>query len=162
MQNGRSLVLRVNDRGPYAKSRIIDVSKRAAQLLGFQAQGTTKVRVEVMEKESKALKAALTGQKTTPVRTANAVVRKETKPLQRAQSYQKGSYFVQVGSFSRESSAQDAAVVVGNGSNIYYVNVNGKNYYRVRMGPFAARSEAETALSQMQSKGVYDAKIVTD
>ena len=60
LENGRSLVLRVNDRGPYAKNRIIDVSKRASQLLGFQAQGTTKVRVEVMEKESKALKAALT------------------------------------------------------------------------------------------------------
>ena len=162
LQNGRSLVLRVNDRGPYAKSRIIDVSKRAAQLLGFQAQGTTKVRVEVMEKESKALKAALTGQRTTSVKTANAVVQKKAKPVQKAQSYQKGSYFVQVGSFSRESSAQDAAMAVGKGSNIYYVNVNGKNYYRVRMGPFAARSEAEIALSQMQSKGVYDAKIVTD
>src|SRR5574344_2367129 len=63
LANGRSLVLRVNDRGPYAKSRIIDISKRGAQLLGFQAQGTAKVRVEVLEKESKELKMALTGQK---------------------------------------------------------------------------------------------------
>lgn len=67
LENGRSLVLRVNDRGPYAKNRIIDISKRGAQLLGFQTKGTAKVRVELMEKESKELKAALTGQKIEPV-----------------------------------------------------------------------------------------------
>lgn len=60
-------MLRVNDRGPYAKNRIIDISKRGAQLLGFQTKGTAKVRVELMEKESKELKAALTGQKIEPV-----------------------------------------------------------------------------------------------
>ncbi|HUC50073.1 MAG TPA: septal ring lytic transglycosylase RlpA family protein [Xanthobacteraceae bacterium] len=46
LQNGRSLIVRVNDRGPYAANRIIDVSKRAAQLLGFVDRGTTRVRVE--------------------------------------------------------------------------------------------------------------------
>lgn len=60
LENGRSLVLRVNDRGPYAKNRIIDVSKRAAELLGFKTKGTAKVRVEILPKESLALKQALT------------------------------------------------------------------------------------------------------
>jgi rare lipoprotein A len=46
LQNGRSLIVRVNDRGPYAANRILDVSKRAAQLLGFIDRGTTRVRVE--------------------------------------------------------------------------------------------------------------------
>ena len=45
LDNGKSLVLRVNDRGPYAKGRIIDVSRHAAELLGFLGQGTAKVRV---------------------------------------------------------------------------------------------------------------------
>jgi rare lipoprotein A len=45
LDNGHSLVLRVNDRGPFAKGRIIDVSERAARLLGFHDQGTAKVRV---------------------------------------------------------------------------------------------------------------------
>jgi len=45
LDNGRSLVVRVNDRGPFAKGRIIDVSERAAKLLGFYAQGTARVRV---------------------------------------------------------------------------------------------------------------------
>lgn len=51
--NGRSLVLRVNDRGPFARNRIIDVSRRAAELLGFQIQGTAKVQVEVLPNESR-------------------------------------------------------------------------------------------------------------
>jgi len=46
LDNGRSLRLRVNDRGPYARGRIIDVSQRAAQLLGFHENGTARVRVQ--------------------------------------------------------------------------------------------------------------------
>jgi peptidoglycan lytic transglycosylase len=46
LSNGRSLIVRVNDRGPYAGNRIIDVSKRAAYLLGFTMSGTAWVRVE--------------------------------------------------------------------------------------------------------------------
>jgi rare lipoprotein A len=45
--NGRSIEVRVNDRGPYARGRIIDMSRRAAQLLGFEGQGTAKVRVQI-------------------------------------------------------------------------------------------------------------------
>jgi rare lipoprotein A len=46
LENGKSLRLRVNDRGPYARGRIIDVSRRASELLGFQRNGTARVRVE--------------------------------------------------------------------------------------------------------------------
>lgn len=46
LENGRSIRLRVNDRGPYARGRIIDVSKKAAHLLGFQSNGTARVRVQ--------------------------------------------------------------------------------------------------------------------
>jgi rare lipoprotein A len=46
LSNGRSLIVRVNDRGPYAANRIIDVSKRAARLLAFADRGTATVRVE--------------------------------------------------------------------------------------------------------------------
>lgn len=46
LENGRSIIVRVNDRGPFANSRIIDLSRRSAQLLGFEAQGTARVRVQ--------------------------------------------------------------------------------------------------------------------
>jgi rare lipoprotein A len=45
LANGRTLLVRINDRGPYAHNRIIDLSRKSSQLLGFQTQGTTHVRV---------------------------------------------------------------------------------------------------------------------
>ena len=53
LDNGRSLVLRVNDRGPFVNGRIIDVSRRAAQLLGFQNMGTAKVRVTIVDQQKR-------------------------------------------------------------------------------------------------------------
>ncbi len=58
LENGRSIVVRVNDRGPFKKGRVIDVSKRAAELLGFIGQGTARVRLEVLEKESRKIATA--------------------------------------------------------------------------------------------------------
>lgn len=51
LENGRSLIVRVNDRGPYdtGKLRIIDLSYKAAQLLGFADKGTAKVRVQILK-----------------------------------------------------------------------------------------------------------------
>ncbi|HEX3112882.1 MAG TPA: septal ring lytic transglycosylase RlpA family protein [Candidatus Eisenbacteria bacterium] len=46
LENRRSVVVTVNDRGPYAKGRIIDLSRRAARVLGFVHDGVTKVKVE--------------------------------------------------------------------------------------------------------------------
>lgn len=48
MENGRSVVVRITDRGPFRRGRVIDVSKRAARELGFLSQGTAKVRLEVL------------------------------------------------------------------------------------------------------------------
>lgn len=58
LDNGRSLVVRINDRGPYANGRIIDMSRRGAQLLGFEGNGTAKVRVQILAEESRAVAAA--------------------------------------------------------------------------------------------------------
>lgn len=58
LSNGRSLKVRVNDRGPFAHGRIIDMSRRGAQLLGFEKAGTAKVRVEILPRESRQLAAA--------------------------------------------------------------------------------------------------------
>ncbi len=65
LENGRSVVVRVNDRGPYKNNRIIDVSKRAAELLGFKGQGTAKVRIRVLDEESKIMASAAKAGKNT-------------------------------------------------------------------------------------------------
>jgi len=53
LENGKSVVVRINDRGPFKRGRVIDVSKKAATLLGFIGNGTARVRVDVLEKESR-------------------------------------------------------------------------------------------------------------
>lgn len=55
LENGRSVILRVNDRGPFARGRIIDVSRRGAQLLGFEGKGTARVNVSILADESRAI-----------------------------------------------------------------------------------------------------------
>lgn len=52
MKNGRTIKLRINDRGPFVKGRIIDVSEKAAKLLGFHHDGITNVKVECLVGES--------------------------------------------------------------------------------------------------------------
>lgn len=53
LSNGKSVVVRVNDRGPFARGRVIDVSEQAATLLGFRGNGTARVRVQVLPEASR-------------------------------------------------------------------------------------------------------------
>ncbi|WP_420348220.1 septal ring lytic transglycosylase RlpA family protein [Pelagibius sp.] len=61
LENGRSIQVRINDRGPFAHGRIIDLSKKGAELLGFVRQGTARVRVQILEPESRQLVARAQG-----------------------------------------------------------------------------------------------------
>ncbi len=58
LQNNRAMRVRVNDRGPFVDGRVIDVSRRVAQLLGFERSGTAMVRVRVLKDESLEAEAA--------------------------------------------------------------------------------------------------------
>lgn len=52
LRNGRMVIVRVNDRGPFSGNRIIDVSKKAAEELGFKDQGTTKVYIQLLRDDT--------------------------------------------------------------------------------------------------------------
>lgn len=52
LENGKSIKLLVNDRGPFVNDRLIDVSKKAATVLGFKEQGTAKVKIEFLKAET--------------------------------------------------------------------------------------------------------------
>jgi rare lipoprotein A len=52
LENGRSIEVRINDRGPFSNNRVIDLTRRGAQLLGFENQGTARVKVQVMKEDS--------------------------------------------------------------------------------------------------------------
>jgi len=55
LENGKSVIVKVNDRGPFTKNRVIDVSKRAANSLGFLEKGTTRVEVTLLKGKTKEL-----------------------------------------------------------------------------------------------------------
>jgi rare lipoprotein A len=58
LENGRSVVVRINDRGPFVEDRIIDMSRAGARELGFASQGVARVRVTVLREASLQLKRA--------------------------------------------------------------------------------------------------------
>lgn len=64
LKNNKSLILMINDRGPFSKNRIIDVSEKAADILGFKHHGVTKVRVQYLDSETDRLLSKLSIKKT--------------------------------------------------------------------------------------------------
>ena len=160
LENGRSLVVRVNDRGPYVKERIIDLSKRAASLLGYQTKGTAKVKVEIMEKDSKALKAAMLGQEYSTGVIQTAATPKVPSDLDKQFSF--NDYFIQVGSFKEKSLADNFENKLKNfgHTDVATAEINGTNYYRVQLGPIPTKDIAEEKLSEIQSNGYHDARII--
>ena len=147
LENGRSILLRVNDRGPFVKNRIIDVSRRGAQLLGFEKQGVTKVRVQVVDENGRAPKRRRVAKADSPVAGGDAV------------------HFVQVGAFGERDNARaqvrklrDAGVR----ADVEDVRADGRQLWRVRIGPFRERNEAERALDRVMAGGFYEARIFSE
>jgi rare lipoprotein A len=117
LSNGRAVEVAINDHGPYAKGRMIDLSYRAARVLGMIGPGTARVRMDVLS---------------TPVNGATLVGRE--------------AYFVQVGSFSYAANAERLRARLSAyypDVRIDPVEAGANRYYRVRMGAFASQREAE-------------------
>ncbi len=169
LENGRSLILRVNDRGPYAKNRIIDISKRGATLLGYKDKGITKVKVEILEKESKMLKNALLGKKIPDEYLMNPVKQEPIKPMQITnispkKPTAKKQFFVQAGSFSQNVLAKNLKDTLSEfgTAGISTIDINNTTFYRVRVGPFYDETDAMDMLDKLKKYGIYEAKLVKD
>lgn len=184
LENGRSIIARVNDRGPYVKNRIIDLSEKGAELLGYKMQGTAKVKVEILEKESRAIKEAMLAdnnkskltnqkinyglaQKATPatVKTAAQTVTQPqptTTTLGPVQPIETGTFFVQVGAFSDLTKAKEMANNMQRFGTVTihesYLNKDG--VYRVRLGAYHSRDEALQILDRVLDYGHADVSIV--
>ena len=174
LENGKSIIARVNDRGPYVKNRIIDVSQKGAELLGYKNKGTAKVKVEILADASKALKEAMLSKNNTSKTYANALPTNKiatttgiNKPLTLAQNTtlkpaETGPFFVQVGAFSDFNKAQmlaDSMKRFGNVS-IFEAYLSKDGVYRVRIGAYNSRNEALKILDRLLDYGHSDVSIV--
>ena len=151
LSNRRSLVLQINDRGPFAKGRIIDVSRRAAQLLGFSRKGVQKVRVQRVDQNGRPLG---------PPRSTAALVAEASKAATPAA----GNLYVQIGSFSDQISARNLLPrLLGlGGVFIQPVFVGGQTLFRVRVGPFDSHISANAALELVWRRGFSEARVFTE
>lgn len=147
MENGKSVIVKVNDRGPFIGTRIIDLSYAAAQKLGVIGPGTAQVEVTALHHPSA---------KRPPVRSI---------PLT-DQTAADIPLFIQTGSFGSEENAQkmtrqlnalnETAVLVSQ------LQTTAGLFYRVRVGPLYGIAEANAVLSRLTKKGFSDARIVVD
>jgi rare lipoprotein A len=91
LASGRSVVVRINDRGPFIKGRIIDLSRGAAGKLGIRGAGIAKVKVEVIGKGSTKL---ASGKKSSKSKVANKKRNSSVASLKRKQKAGSASAFV--------------------------------------------------------------------
>jgi len=152
LSNKRSIIVRVNDRGPFVGDRIIDMSRRAAQVLGFSEQGTTRVRVQGVDKKGRVISK----------KRRREIVEEQAE---RAQApIPSGSVVVMAGSFRDRDNALMRVRDLKNAGlepRIVTATVNGLRYYRVAIGSFNSRGSAEKLLDKVQDRGFYDARVVT-
>lgn len=137
--NGRTVVVRVNDRGPFARGRIIDLSRRAAQLLGFDRSGTARVEVRRVYPNGAAAASA----------PATSAPPPET------------ALYIQIGAFADAARAQALAQSLGYiGPALLQAGPDGLT--RVRLGPFAGLMDAQRALSAVREAGYTEARLLPD
>jgi rare lipoprotein A len=224
LNNGRTIVVRINDRGPYANDRIIDLSRRSAELLGFRNHGTATVRVKYLGRaplsgddsyERKYLAnqswlqfaakgktrnlalSSIAAQATLPAETPEnlaqpwqaVVPRAAAAPADPAVAGSKATaktvqppppqitgsiprnaktekpaagLVIQAGSFKSKDNADRARNVLAAIApvDVTPVEVGAETYFRVRVGPFAAASEAKAALVKVTGAGYRGAKLV--
>lgn len=148
LDNGRSTVVRVNDRGPFIEGRIIDLSYAAAKKLGVDGPGTANVEISVLQAgESK------------PSSVARSI---PLDPDLKAEL----PLFIQLGSFSSRLNADslvDSLLAVDEMAvKISQLQSAEGLFYRVRVGPMFDIDEANAILSRLRSKGFQTAHIVVD
>ena len=151
-KSGRSVVVRINDRGPFHAGRIVDLSYAAASRLGIAQGGSGEVELELLVPpfQSTILAdplAAFTPPPPAPVKP----VEPPTNAISSAQLSSQDFYYVQLAAFGNFANAQAfqqrMSVELATTPRVQQID----SLYRVRLGPFSTRIEAETARDRAQS-----------
>ncbi|HKQ33044.1 MAG TPA: septal ring lytic transglycosylase RlpA family protein [Thermodesulfobacteriota bacterium] len=129
LENGRDVIVKINDRGPFVGGRVIDLSYTAAKSIGMVEKGTVEVKVEVI-----------------------------STPSTRDGSYFQPLYTVQVASFSDKGNALILKRELDGDYDdvrIESVDVSGDSYWRVRVGRFEDKQDADNTASRLRTDGHY-------
>ncbi|MEX0648108.1 MAG: septal ring lytic transglycosylase RlpA family protein [Balneolaceae bacterium] len=124
--NGKSVVVRINDRGPYVGNRIIDLSRKSAETVDMIDTGTANVRILLVEEGD--------------------------RPITSENSSSRESFTVQLASFNSEHEARVHSDKI-NGSRVEQISVSGRVVYRVYYGTYNNIDDARRAQSLLSNRG---------
>lgn len=147
LRNGRTVVVKINDRGPFKDNRLIDLSYAAATRLGITAEGTGLVEVRALDPRNPE-----------PVRNPG--------PVTAAAPADNPSLYLQIGAFSSAENAERLRTRLGNVAQgnvrIVRAEIDRQTIYRVRIGPIAGVDEADRMSRELALLGLEDSRIVID
>lgn len=148
LDNGRSVIVRVNDRGPFHAGRLLDLSYAAAVRLGVDRTGTAQVEVR-----------ALTApEQTAGISSSTAVL----PPASMTAAVSDRKNIVQVGSFAKKDNARQVAQQLKNAGiadvDLDHADVNGRDVWRVRVGPVKAQ-RLSALLGNIRALGFPEADV---
>ncbi|MEO1189472.1 MAG: septal ring lytic transglycosylase RlpA family protein, partial [Pseudomonadota bacterium] len=182
--NSREVVVRVNDRGPFDGKRVLELSPRAASVLGVQKGGSAAVRIRylgpapVQQNPETYASTRIEDEALPPVQTAPTPVLPPVQPqpvpttrpapvrvasLSVGSAAPAGNVFIQAGAFSDIANAQRLSTDIGGSLpvKIEEARVNGGDFFRVLVGPFPTRDMAERERQDLSRSGIVDGFLTT-
>ncbi len=184
LENGLAVILRINDRGPDRPHRLLELTPRAASLLGIPATGGTQIRVDILETESRTAVEDLASTPRLDIDTApRGVVRQEgaSQPPSPAlaeappaqvrlhrmpntlmqTSFTPGALFIRLGSFGRAEFAERQRARLAHLAPTLETEREGRQMtYRLSIGPLHNIAAADATLDQVFHAGITDGRIV--
>jgi len=148
LDNHRKIIVRVNDRGPFVRGRIIDLSFVAAKKLGIDAKGTGRVEIRTIDPRKKKIDVRTTATKNTSI----------AKPS--------GQLYLQVGAFTDHSNATQllSRLVAATNENVLInrKSTGNQDVYRVRIGPLSSEAEADLLSKRLSPLGIITPHVVVE
>jgi len=152
LDNNKSLIMRVNDRGPFAKERIIDLSMKAAELLGFKEKGTQRVRVQYFAM------ANIYDQ------YGNVISKRKYINQSNVNNYsnKKETYSLVIGSFTDIENVNKIKQSLKSFTklNIEKKEINNNRFYKLSIGPYYRKEYIIKLQETINFIGIKDTKIV--
>ena len=168
LENGRQVVVRVNDRGPFVDDRLIDLSRAAADQLGYRSNGLARVRVRYLGAAYAQAGPPDPGYQLADIGGPDTVPALEDvardAPFTPAWQPPSGEGLtVQAGAFSDLSNANDFASRIAGAGDVWVqaADIGGRTLYRVFLGRWVDRPSADAARARLANYGVRDARIIT-
>ena len=156
LENNKSVILRVNDRGPFVKNRVIDVSMRAAERLGFKEEGTAKVIVRYFSE------APVYDKYGNLLTKKNNIINKVDIYSPQKKIHMK-NYSLLIGSFQDKKNVENIKSKLEGfgGLSVEKNKVNGKILYKIILGPYKNIMFVNRIKNEVLKKGIKNTKILT-